>query len=526
MVQFEDSQLPSGLSTASEPGSHHDTEAYNPVIDFCDPSRVRLGITGPNIGDTVFETDTEISFSDGIEADFGDAPSSRELFGLHEKSTFVERLLILLAQASPIVVSFFLSNCGTFINLLFASRFVPTNSEITSSSALLAGVNLANLFANVSCLSLQIGMSSAVETLGSQKNGAGEYREVGLVLQRSCAILATISAPMLLLWVFSYDIFRSLGVEHDVCSVIAGYLHIRALAVPVELINVSYEKYLMSIGVVRPTMWAAISFNVALVIFNLIFILGLHRGYEYLAVSWALSDLVLFAVQISMSCKHPFVERTLQPLDWAAWAEWKPFFALGLPGTVMLCSEWWAFEFLTIFATLLGTEEVAAQTVIMQIATLSFMIPLGLGVATASVIGNCIGARKQDLAIKMGKLSLECTLVVELLLAVIIITVGPHFIHLFSEDEKVRAVAESAIPILAMFTTIDGFQGVGSGVLRGAGKQLIGAIANVIAFYALGLPIAWILCFNAGFGVGWPDYGDHFCLCFSGDSPRHFDLRV
>jgi hypothetical protein len=40
-----------------------------------------------------------------------------------------------------------------------------------------------------------------------------------------------------------------------------------------------------------------------------------------------------------------------------------------------------------------------------------------------------------------------------------------------------------------------------AGVLRGAGKQFIGAVANIVAFYAIGLPMAWFFCFNCNYGV-------------------------
>lgn len=54
----------------------------------------------------------------------------------------------------------------------------------------------------------------------------------------------------------------------------------------------------------------------------------------------------------------------------------------------MLCSEWWAYEILTIFASILGVEHVAAQSIILQTASLAFMLPLGIGIASASLIGN------------------------------------------------------------------------------------------------------------------------------------------
>ena len=71
-----------------------------------------------------------------------------------EKSSTRERLFILLAQAGPVTVSFFLGFAGTFTNLVFASHFI---SEDGSKSVVFAGVSLANTFANVSCMSLLIG---------------------------------------------------------------------------------------------------------------------------------------------------------------------------------------------------------------------------------------------------------------------------------------------------------------------------------------------------------------------------------
>lgn len=360
---------------------------------------------------------------------------------------------------------------------------------------------MANMFANVSCLSVLIGMSSAVETLGSQHNGAGNYKEVGIVLQRSYLILGLMTLPILVLWLYAADLFQLLGVEKDVCAVIRTFIRIRALTIPVDVVNESYEKYLMSIGVMQPSMWANIAFNALILLFNLLFVHGLGLDYSCLAWSWVLSVHISGAVQIALSWNHPAVQRTLQPWDRRAWDGWYDYVVLGLPGTVMLCSEWWAFEILTIFASLLGTTQVAAQTIIMQTASLAFMVPLGIGVASASLVGNALGAGQKALAIDIGKLSLAAIGVLEVGIGLVMLLGGPLFVDCFTSDHRVKDVATRAIPFLCLFATIDGVQGVASGVLRGAGKQFIGAVGNVIAFYAIGLPMAWVLCFRAGYGV-------------------------
>lgn len=297
-----------------------------------------------------------------------------ELFGLTEHSTEKEQLVVLVKQSFPVAVSFFLTIGGSFVNLVFAGHFVEVEGD---KGSILAGISLANMFANVSCLSILIGMSSAIETLGSQHNGAGNYREVGILLQRSLIILTVLTLPIFILWFFVADIFRALGVEESVCAVVQSFIRIRSLTLPMDIINESYEKYLAAIGVMNPSMWANLVFNFAILFFDVVFIYVFQLGYECLAWSWVLSLYISGFIQIGLSLKYPEVKRTLQPYDKAVWQNWKEFIMLGLPGTIMLCSEWWAYEILTVFASLLGTAQVAAQSIILQTTSFAFMVPLG-----------------------------------------------------------------------------------------------------------------------------------------------------
>ncbi len=61
--------------------------------------------------------------------------------------------------------------------------------------------------------------------------------------------------------------------------------------------------------------------------------------------------------------------------------------------------------------------------------------------------------------------------------------------------------AEGMLPFLSLFVFLDGFQGVCSGILRGTGKQSIGATVNILAYYLIGLPMAWVMCFKLNFGI-------------------------
>lgn len=101
---------------------------------------------------------------------------------LDENSSTLERLAVLLRLSYPVVISFFLSISGSFVNLIFAGHY---EADGVDPKEVFSGIALTSLFINVSCYSILIGMSSAVETLGSQYNGAENFKEVGIILQRS-----------------------------------------------------------------------------------------------------------------------------------------------------------------------------------------------------------------------------------------------------------------------------------------------------------------------------------------------------
>ncbi len=417
---------------------------------------------------------------------------------LDENSPLSAKLGNLLGSAWPLISSFFLSITGNFILMIFAGHAKESNG--LSVATVFAGVSLSNLFCNVTFRSLIIGMTGAMDTLGSQNNGAGRYAEVGRTLQRSILVLACTSLLSIGMWLNAERFFLLLGMNPQVCLVSGTYVRIRMFEMPISCFYESYEKYLMSIGVMRSPMYANIALNISVVLFCSIGIFVMHWDYRCLAVSWVLSVLVACVTMVATSYKHPHVQRTLLlSWDWPVLLKankLKEFVSLGVPGTLMLCSEWWAYEILTVFAGRLGVNEVAAETIIMQLAALAFMLPLGLSVATASIVGNALGRNKRDYAIQMAHYAIATIFVLEILVGAVLRGGGRVFCKTFTDDAGVLETTYELIFFLSIFCIFDGMQGVGSGVLRGAGQQSVGAITNIASFYLVGLPCAWLVCFN------------------------------
>jgi MATE family multidrug resistance protein len=147
----------------------------------------------------------------------------------------------------------------------------------------------------------------------------------------------------------------------------------------------------------------------------------------------------------------------------------------------------------------LGGAAFAAHAVAINLATISFMLPSGVGVAAATRVGNLVGAglpwgRSAAIAIGLGAAIVAVPAIAFLLLP-------KALAGIYTSDVTVVGVAAAIIPLAGAFQLFDGTQAVAFGVLRGAGDLKVPAIVNVLGYWLFGLPIGWVLAFPAGGGA-------------------------
>lgn len=449
--------------------------------------------------DAIKEEMDKAEAEDAVEKE-GEAPEE-ELNDTDPTSAKVYRLC---KSGAPVVGSFFLSTSGQFTLLAFAGH-IDEKGVALSKATIFAGIALTNLFCNVTFRSVIIGMSGAIDTLGSQNNGAKNYKEVGYVLQRSVFVAVVLcSCTSIWAWLFADKFFLWLGMDKDLCTVVGVYIKVRIFEMPFSCFNESYEKYLMAIGVMNGPMKANIALNLSVLCWCFIFMVLFKLGYAYLAVAWVLSVALASFVFVGASYHEEAVQRTLQPLNWGEILDYQKlyqFIELGVPGTLMMCSEWWAYEVVTVFAGFLGPAELGCMSIILQTCALLYMIPLGLSVATASLVGNALGAGKKKLAVQYGHIAINVIICIAMAAGIFIYFGSEYMFMLFTSDESILSVIDPVVPVIPLFFLFDCVQGVSAGVLRGAGQQYIGAVTNLISFYPVALPLAWALCFNAKLNV-------------------------
>jgi len=171
---------------------------------------------------------------------------------------------------------------------------------------------------------------------------------------------------------------------------------------------------------------------------------------------------------------------------------------LGLPIGLQFGLEVWAFQLATLLAGRLGTVPLAAHTIVLNLASFSFMFPLGISMAASVRVGNLVGQGDLRAARRSALFALALGAGVMSLFAMTFYFLRWRLPALYGADPQVTAAAASILPIAAGFQMLDGTQVVASGILRGLGRTRPAAVANFVGYYLLALPLGWLLGLRHG----------------------------
>ena len=345
------------------------------------------------------------------------------------------------------------------------------------------------------------GMMRGIDPIVAQAHGAGDDRAIGTALARGVALAVLLAVPAGILVMLGEQGLRLLGQPPELLAMAGQYARVFALGVPAFLLFSIVRGVLQGQEIVRPTTIVIVAANIVNAAVNYCLIFG-NFGFPALGVQGA-----AFATVISTWFQLGLLVLLTRKQLARGWPGWRAGFALGplletarmgLPQGFQVASEVWSFLVAGFIIGTFGAAAVGGHTITMQLASVSFMIPLGVSVAAATRVGNLIGAGLpwRDAAVAAHLLGIG----VMALSAGLFALFPAQLAALFTTDPAVIALAITFLPIAAAFQLFDGTQVVAFGVLRGAGDQTVPAIANVVGYWLLGLPIGAWLAIGAGWG--------------------------
>ncbi len=159
------------------------------------------------------------------------------------------------------------------------------------------------------------------------------------------------------------------------------------------------------------------------------------------------------------------------------------------------------FFFYTKTVAGLGTLALATHNICMSIISLSFTVGDGLGIGSASLVGQNLGRRRPDLAVIYGKAAQRIGLLISAALVILFWRGGGLLMGLFTKDQEIINMGIKLLYIVAAASPAQVSQLVFSGSLRGAGDTKFVAYSSLISMGLIRPVITYILCFPLGLGL-------------------------
>lgn len=374
------------------------------------------------------------------------------------------------------------------------------------SAAHLAAASLGNSLAFILMI-IGIGVSLAVTPLVAIAVGANKYDECGIYFRQSLLVNSTLSIFLAFAIYFAAGLIEYFDQPPEVQILAKSYMRIIGFSTLPLMVFQTYKQFIEGFSIMKPAMIIAILANLINAFVNWILIFG-ELGFPRLELNGA--GWATFASRLFMAiCIMIYVMKSKLFRQYDVSFHFKNFnrhiikkiLSLGLPSGFQYFFEIGAFSFAVVMVGWLGTKQLAAHQIAINLASISFMAVLGISVAGSIRVGNAVGMKDIFETRRAGFTASLLGAFVMFISGVIFILFRNHLPTLYVQDDQVINYASSLLIIAALFQLSDGTQAVGIGILRGLTDVKIPTAITFIAYWIVGLPIGYLLGFTFDLGV-------------------------
>ena len=364
-------------------------------------------------------------------------------------------------------------------------------------AAVAVAVNL-NVVLFVFCM----GPFMACSAIVSQRRGAGGDDAALGCFARSTLLLALVMGALWcgLTQVLAAPLLNSLHLDALTTTLAIDYL--RAFVCSSFGLSLWFALRFVAEGLEqsRPVMVAGLVGLLANALFNWLLIYGIgpfpRLGLPGSGWATTLACLAMAATLASYYRLHPrlrgvqlFASRETEP------GAVREVLRLGFPIGLILIAEAGLFVAVAVMMARIGERTVAAYQVAINFASIAFMIPLGIGLATTVRVGFFAGAKQPLLARQAGITGMKLGLANAALNAAVMLIFASLIVALYTQDAGIAAQAIGFLSLAAAFQFFDGLQATANGALRGLKDTRVPMLITLVSYWLIGLPVCWWLAF-------------------------------
>lgn len=365
-------------------------------------------------------------------------------------------------------------------------------------AAPLAAVSLGNSLVFIA-LSLGIGFSFAITPLIAEADGAGDIESGKRFFHHGVVMCAINGVFLFILLLLAKPILYYLDQPPEVVELAIPYLEIVAFSMIPLMIFQAFKQFADGLSQTKYAMYATLIANVMNIAFNYVLIYGVwifpRLEIEGAAVGTLISRFFMLWFLWEILRKRKALK---QYFSWPPKANFKfpvfkRLFSLGFPTALQMLFEVSIFTATIFLAGTLGTNPQAANQIALNLASMTFMIAVGLGVTATIRVGNQKG-RGDFLALRRIAFSnFLLVFLIEAIFAVGFILMKNWLPTLYIDNLEVILLASQLLIIAALFQLSDGLQVVILGALRGLQDVKMPTLICFIAYWIIGFPISFFL---------------------------------
>jgi len=346
-----------------------------------------------------------------------------------------------------------------------------------------------------------------LDTLVAQAYGAGRLEECHRSFFNAI-YFACVLAPALMLIIFlGLPWLSRAGVDPAVVRQTLPFIRALNWSTAPLVFYFVLRRYLQSMNIVKPVVFALVSANLVNIVGNWSLVYG-HLGLPAMGVTgsgWSTCISRVYIVVVLVIAVIWYDRRRASGL-WLAsrrleMERIRELLRLGMPAAFQLLLEIGAFAVTAVLIGRLGAVALAGHQIALNVAGLTYMVPLGIGSAASVRVGQAYGARDPGGAARAGWMALFFGEAFMLCSALVLMIFPKYIARVYSSEPDVIAMGARLLVVAAIFQIFDGMQVVATGALRGAGNTRTPMLANLLGYWFIGMPLGWVLCFNLGWGA-------------------------
>ncbi len=354
---------------------------------------------------------------------------------------------------------------------------------------------------------LGIGMTLAITPLVSIAKSSGKDSECKLILRNGLYVNLTL-AILLTIIVYSFSYFIPfLGQPANVEELSKSYIRILSYSIIPFLLFQTLRQFIEGLSITKPTMYIAVIANIVNAFGNWLLIFG-NWGFPEMGLDGAGYSTLITRIFIAISILYYAIKSKringLLPSRLFVKPDKrlvKKIVQVGLPSGLMYMMEVGAFAFSAVMIGWLGSTELAAHQIALSLASVSYMIILGISTAGTVRVGNAVGLNDSIKVKRAGFSALILGAGFMLFSATIFIIFNRALPYLYLSNQPVIDIAAKLLVVAAFFQISDGLQAVGSGILRGLTDVKIPLYVTIFSYWIIGIPAGFILGFSLKLGV-------------------------